>query len=204
MKWLAILCSVILWPLMLVLSGILWILGIPICAMLARSEDWKESTNYLHPDRVIKVWGRKWAWLWSNDEDGVTGHPEWQERYKDSPRWGAFRWSAIRNPSNNLRFVKGLSFKIDPARVGSVGNSADPAKRMPVDAQPLPGVTKWAFTWQLPYAGVVYRRQLTDTRHFQIRLGWKLLPKDASGVSDDDYRKLSCGFGTQIHWYRED
>lgn len=200
----ALLASVILWPLMWLSSAVLWVMGVPICAMLAKSEAWKESTNYLHPDRVIKVWKPKWAWLWSNKEDGVTGHPGWQEKYAKYPRWGAFVWSAWRNPSNNLRFVKGVSLKIDPTKIGFKGNASDPPKRLPLDAQPPVGDVKWSFTWQGLYTGLVWRKQLTKTRHFQIRLGWKLLPKDAEGVSDDDYRKLSCGFGTQLHLFRKD
>lgn len=202
--FLALLASVILWPFMVILGLILYILGLPICALFAYSEDWIESTNYLHPDRVIKVWRTDWAWLWSNEEDGVTGHPGFQEKYVKWPRWGAFVWSALRNPSNNLRFVKGLSLKIEPRLVQYVGNDLDPPKRLPLNEQPPKGNVRWSFTWQGPYAGWVYRKQLTADRHFQIRLGWKLLPKDMYGVSDDDYRELKCGFGTQLHLFRKD
>ena len=197
----AALCSLILWPIMWALSAVLWVIGLPVCAWLAYTRNWRLTRSYRNPDRFIAVWRPRWAWVWSNNEDGVTGHPGWQDRYASSDRLGTFIWSALRNPSNNLRFVPFLSLVIDPSRIGYVGNDDDPPKRL--EEYPPVGDVKWSFVWQLPYAGFVYRRQLTATRHFQVRLGWKLLPKDRNGVADDDYRKLRCGFGTQLHLWRE-
>lgn len=196
----AILASLVLWPAMLVLSAVLWILGIPVCAWLAYTRNWTFSRSYLHPDRVIAIWPR-WAWLWSNEEDGVTGHPAWQEEYAGRERWGAFRWSAIRNPSNNLRFVPLLSLVIDPARIQFVGNTDDPNPKYSVDDNPL-GI-QWAFTWQGLYAGLIWRRQINRDRHSQLRIGWKLLPRDRFGVPEWDHRKRRCGFGTQPHVWRK-
>ena len=200
---LPLLASLVMWPAMLVLSAVLWISGLPVCAWLAYRWNWRLTTSYLHPDRTIAVWRPRWAWVWSNDEDGVTGHPGWQDLWAGHDRLGAFVWSALRNPSNNLRFVPLLSLVIDPVRVHFVGNHENPPMRISPGNYPPVGHVRWSFTWQFPYAGFVYRRQLTATHHFQIRLGWKLLPKDRLGVADDDYRKLRCGFGTQVHWFRE-
>lgn len=193
----AVLCSLILWPIMWALSAVLWVIGIPVCAWLAYTRNWSPTYSYLHPERTIYTWPA-WAWIWSNDEDGVKGSKEWQETH--SERWGAFLWTAIRNPSNNLRFVPFLNPIIDAKRIGYWGNVDDPNPRYSIEDNPL-GLL-WAFTWQLPFAGLIVRYQWA-TRHCQIRLGWKLLPRDKFGVPDWDYRKNRCGFGTQLHLWRE-
>jgi hypothetical protein len=83
-------------------SLVLTIVGIPVIAALSLFDavqwagvDGSEQWARWH-------WKFKWAWIWDNDVDGVTGN------FSYSP-WEAFYWSAIRNPCNNLRFVKGVS-----------------------------------------------------------------------------------------------
>lgn len=91
----------------LVVALILAIIGLPICALCA----------YLIPGRIVKspitrlpmLTFPKWAWLWANDEDGT--YPTWYARI--NPTWSKSRvefvWTALRNPVNNLRFVRGVS-----------------------------------------------------------------------------------------------
>jgi hypothetical protein len=87
-------------------SLILVILGVPLCAALA----------YLHGgdfDGTHYHWPR-WAWLWDNEEDGVA--PAWyRQAHAD---WSLerimFVWAGLRNPANNLRFVPGVSGKGRP------------------------------------------------------------------------------------------
>lgn len=81
-------------------SGVLFIVGLPICAVLAMAAHYTSSTNYNKTKWISKF--PSWAWLWSNDEDGVTP-PGY------TSRWGTFVWTALRNPVNNLRFVSGVS-----------------------------------------------------------------------------------------------
>jgi len=189
----------LLWLPMLLLSAVLWVMGIAVCSWMAFGRNWTDAVSN-KGGRPIKVWNSKWAWLWSNDEDGVLGSVEWEEKYKARPRWGAFVWTALRNPSNNLRYVPKLNVKIDPTKITYVGNHDDPPRKP--DVKPPVGDVKWAYTKHGYYSGFVYRRQLTKERHFQIRLGWKLIPKDRFGVDDNDHRKTSCGFGTQLHLFR--
>jgi len=84
-------------------SAGLFVPGLPVCAYLA----------YSHQATYDKATGKyhwpAWAWIWDNDEDGVA--PSW---YREKhPDWSfektAFRWSALRNSVNNLRYVKGVS-----------------------------------------------------------------------------------------------
>lgn len=78
------------------------LMGLPICFVLAYFKIMRQG-----PAGLL-FWPR-WAWLWSNDEDGV--HPGWYAA--QFPNWGSwkvtFAWTAVRNPVNNLRFVWGVS-----------------------------------------------------------------------------------------------
>ena len=84
------------------LSLVLFIIGIPICAVLAYGDFSKQDfTNGLYH------WP-KWAWLFDNQEDGTC--PLWYQaqtrgKFVDTE----FRWTAFRNSVNNLRYVPGIS-----------------------------------------------------------------------------------------------
>jgi hypothetical protein len=88
-----------------IVSLVLTVLGIPICAILALAcAATTKSARFPQPPAMAAIWG--WPrpfWLWSNDVDGVygSGNPH--------TRWQAFAWTALRNPCNNLRFVPGVS-----------------------------------------------------------------------------------------------
>lgn len=96
---------VLLFAVIQLVSLVLLIIGIPVCAGLAYTKSWSFDI------RAQKVggWSPSWAWLWSNEEDGVfahwyeVAHPKW------SPQRLAFMWTALRNPCNNLRYVPGVS-----------------------------------------------------------------------------------------------
>ena len=78
------------------------IVGLPICAVLAALSPWSiVSQPGYKPNLIVAGWP-SWAWIWSNDEDGVrpTGY---------TTRWGIFKWTALRNSVNNFRFVPGVS-----------------------------------------------------------------------------------------------
>lgn len=89
-----------------VVSLILTIIGIPVCAVLAYGKFSRPISG--------KWYWPKWAWVWSNDEDGVW--PHWY--CIDHPNWSTprleFHWTALRNPCNNLRYVPGVSLKGRP------------------------------------------------------------------------------------------
>lgn len=83
-------------------SLVLTVIGIPICAVLAYSH-----YSDLGPD--MKWHWPAWAWLWDNNEDGTM--PWWYVRQNSD--WSnaklEFHWTALRNPCNNLRYVRGVS-----------------------------------------------------------------------------------------------
>jgi hypothetical protein len=86
-------------------SAVLFVIGVPLCAALAYSKRW---TYDIHRDTYHWKGGR-WTWLWDNQEDGTL--PYW---YALMYKWysvphAMFMWTALRNPVNNLRFVRGVS-----------------------------------------------------------------------------------------------
>lgn len=195
MSWLIAALSLPIWLAYTLLSLPFYLLGYPICYLLAKREAWEVTKIY----PLTFQWKAKWAFLWGNANDGVVGPQWWYLEHTDWPAWKrAFMWSAVRNPINNFCLIPWLHPVIDPARVRFVGNSDDPSLKSDVNRKPV----EWSFTWQGLYAGVVWRKQLDATHHRQIRLGWKLLPKDRFGVPDGDHRKARCSFATQVHWNR--
>lgn len=149
------------------------------------------------PGRQITAWKPKWAWVYGNEEDGVEGAAWWQAAKAKWPKWlRTYWWSAIRNPVNNDRFVYPLGIIIDPAKIKSWGNVTDSPQDDEAREQTLR--FRWCYTVQGPFSGFWARVPVWKQRYFNIRCGWKLLPKDARGVPDYDYRKPGCGFGLQF------
>lgn len=82
-------------------SLVLTLVGYPLIAVLALFKLWR--IYRINETVMVTEWrGGKLTWLWSNDEDGIFGNGP-------ITRWQAFYWSAIRNPANNLRYVRGVS-----------------------------------------------------------------------------------------------
>lgn len=97
-----------------VVALILAITGLPVCAYLAyvygRRRMWRARATAGADGGTPGNWHfPAWAWVWSNDVDGVD--PSWYTNA--NPTWSAskriFRWTALRNPVNNFRFVRGVS-----------------------------------------------------------------------------------------------
>lgn len=79
----------------------LWLAGLPVCAFLALV-----GASTFDQKSLLYHWPR-WAWVWSNDEDGIAGHGP-------LTRWHAFVWTALRNSVSNFRFIGGVSGKNRP------------------------------------------------------------------------------------------
>src|SRR5690606_23980281 len=144
----AILASLILWPLYVGVALTLQLVGLVLLVPLCLFRMWSWRRSYVAQFRprgpIAAGWGGWLTWLWGNEEDGVNGPMWWAERTRayDGGRlrlaWSAYRWSALRNPVNNLRFVPGINPVIDPARVRHWREG------------------RWAFTWQGLYAGFMW------------------------------------------------
>jgi hypothetical protein len=191
---LAALASLILWPLYLCLFLPLAIIGAVILAPLSlfrmhsyRPSRFEAFRGPLGEDKVAAWWGGWLTWLWGNEEDGVNGPLWWRNRTGVLPSvsgvalaqrlaraWSTYRWSAHRNPVNNLRFLPVVCPTINPTRIRS---------------------KQWDngfFCWQGVYAGVMHFPVIRG-RVFRFWLGWKLKPEDAQGVPAEDFRATGCG-----------
>jgi hypothetical protein len=89
---------ILLFVLIQLVSLVLAIIGIPVCGLLT-------AAGLMHLGADNKAHFPAWAWLWDNNEDGVS--PVFYN--PSGSRWKAFVWIALRNPVSNLRFVPGVS-----------------------------------------------------------------------------------------------
>ncbi|WP_213881188.1 hypothetical protein [Pseudomonas sp. dw_358] len=139
----------------------------------------------------------KWAWLWGNDYDGLLGDKlgEWATEVPFGVSIDSFFamwwWAAIRNPSNNMRFVSLWAAPI----IGSTITYKGAAHVRDHD-----GEAGWQFVtvenggrhWYCFY--LVH--QWSTTRAFVIRMGFKVEPADA-GTNE-----VPQGCVTKINLYK--
>lgn len=199
----AVLCSLVLWPLYLLVFAVFGVVGWVVLLPLSLCHAWHYRPSKVNQfrckdgaDKLTAWWGGWLTWVWGNEEDGVIGPIWWRQRqgtdhhYTHAPRdlstwlaiaWSTYRWSALRNPVNNLRFIPGLNPRIVPTKVGF--RSLD--------------IRGGAFTWQGPYAGLLKFFRIRGTL-FRFWLGWKLKPGDTEGVDPGDMRATRCGFAIQF------
>ena len=133
-------------------------------------------------------------YIWSNEEDGVLGSKQYAERY---PAWSTLRrgftWSAIRNSTNNLRFLPILSLQIDPKKIKYIGNLSQAVDYESKTSE------YWYFCWHGPYS--CYRTQYRrKDKLIEFWIGWKLWPADIHGVSQS-VRRHGAGFAMQWREY---
>lgn len=77
--------------------------GVVVCAALTTLGATAMEMSTVVPGRLIETWRGGWlTYLFANDEDGVWGPPAYNPT---ASRWLTFKWSALRNPVNNLRFL---------------------------------------------------------------------------------------------------
>jgi hypothetical protein len=158
----------------------------------------KEQLSIIN-GRVILNWRISLMWLWSNEEDGILAGEEligWPNAIR------IIYWSAIRNPANNLRFVKFLSCLIDPAKVKWIGNTPKALNDYKLQLW-TPYVYDsdeyrfMCFTWCGVYSNL--RIQFKIFRKiWRFWIGWKIYPHDKYGISDTNYRYYGAGFATQF------
>lgn len=190
---LMVLVSLVWWPLRTAVAAILFLLGLIIVPVLAYTGRY-EFEHVPRYNRQLVTWDYRWAWLWGNDEDGVDGrrgfdksNDWWLEKTIDDS-WATriVKWSALRNPVSNDRFV--LPFIIDPKKVRWIGNTRYIDQRSKVRPQDF----LWHFCWHGWYTGmwVAYHG-------YMIRLGYKVHPEDQCGLADNDYRRQGVPFAFQ-------
>lgn len=90
------------------------LIGLPLLGVLCYMRGWEAAEQAYVPDwqheaglppKAINRWKSSWInKIWGDDEDGVTG-VSWYNDNTMPSRWLAYRWIALRNNANNLRFV---------------------------------------------------------------------------------------------------
>lgn len=149
--------------------------------------------------RDILAWRYKILWPWGNEEDGLAAG----EEFPTMPLW--FRiiyWSAIRNPANNLRYVKYLSVQIKPEKVNYIGTqprmlngyvTADEhLLRYDMDSYRFA-----TLTWCGNYSNLRIQFKMFN-KIWRFWIGWKIYPHDMLGIDPTDYRFQGAGFATQF------
>jgi hypothetical protein len=137
---------------------------------------------------------------WSNDEDGVeageelVGYPTWMR---------IIYWSAIRNPANNLRFVKGLSCRVDPDKVEfdcSGVYNFNGVHTITTNYLYFYDDDLFRFrslTWCGLYSNLRIQFKMFG-KIWRFWIGWKIYPHDSLGITPTDYRRFGAGFATQF------
>lgn len=171
----------------LAVSAFFWLLGLLVVHFAATGKQEFRESKYYKGRQVLVFSNRLVQAIWGNEENGIaggSGNPpagwaEWahvQEHYSTV----IYKWSALRNPQNNLRYVPVLSpsydSKLIKSRVWGDGNFL---------------VTMGV------YSSLLLKLKFRD-RAFRFWIGWKLKPGDENGMSADDTRLPRADFVLQL------
>jgi hypothetical protein len=160
---------------------LLGLIMVPI-GLLFKKEH-KETERPFTQHNTDKTWMwvtlPKVLWIWSNDRDGALGDKRgWWD--KNCPSGDSrdflsmFNWLALRNPANNMRWLKGFSVNMKEAVVTKLAGNTD------YDIDDKVGKTGWmwlkakgpTFNYYTFYG--VWPRKKDPTKAFMIRIGHKI------------------------------
>lgn len=158
----------------------------------------KEQVSVIN-GRVILNWRLGFMWPWSNEEDGILAGEEllgWPNAIR------IIYWSEIRNPANNLRFVKALSCLIDPSKVNYSATKAKDIHGIPpvfsdILTYDFDNYRFLCFTWCGIYSNLRIQFKMFN-KIWRFWIGWKIYPHDQFGIRENDYRYYGAGFATQF------
>lgn len=165
-----------LWIARLLINLPLWFLGLVLIPWQSAYTEIRPSKYYA--GRNLPQFKARWMWIFGNEEDGIDGlrggdaAQFWWAKMTsaDSVRMRIFKWSARRNPINNLRYVPLLSPRFHPDQIEFVGG----------------------YIWQ-----GVYARLVLDFKGQRFSIGWKFRPEDQQGIAVTDTRLPRCDFGAR-------
>lgn len=139
----------------------------------------------------------RWAWLFGNDYDGLLGDKRgwWAANtplgWPVDSFWAMWWWAAVRNPVNNMRFVKLWQAPVVGSTITYKGDFF---------VRDSPGNAGWQFVKTenggQRWYGFYLVHQWSDTRAFVIRMGFKVQPDDAGTDSEP------LGMTTKINPYK--
>lgn len=206
--------NIAFWLAYAVMVGVLWVVGLPLIWWAARKHNTKAEPSVVWPEKMVFRWRSELMnTIWGNEQDGVngvplTGQPSlswWPEYYRQHGySVTVFQWSALRNSTNNLRFmhyfVPWLGWinpnTIEPKRIRWCGTDAplnavlsrwatahmesDGDGSVMVEAGGYRRRVACLFVSQGLYAGLRIAVRFRGRAH-QIWFGWKLNPGMAVG-----------------------
>lgn len=180
--------SLITWASFLSIQIPLFLLGHLIIPFLALFKMYYVRKSHYY-NKQIAAFFWPFNYIWGNEEDGVLAGHQYKD-YKDDD-WQVWYWSAVRNPTNNLRFIPILSCRVDPNLIDWVGSLPESASPKAYDMK----TALWYYCWQGLYTNFYWQFYLKDDL-YRFWIGWKLYPADILGVTE--YRKYGAGFAVQF------
>lgn len=200
--------SVLFWPIYIILSLPLLVLGPITVAIALLCKAFKDTKSITNENKDVKIFTWKLMAPWNNLEDGINPS-EYQEKYSDrSFLMNAYIWCSFRNPVSGLRWTPFLSVIPDGSKIQYVGSLGQlPLERLseyeekkPISFYCWQGIYSnyWKqfimpFTILLPFTKLGYYKG--DLMRFWV--GWKLYPDDKNG-GPYGYRRLGSGFAAQF------
>ena len=155
-----------------------------------------------------------WAIPWANPEDwtggpqGVVGDslPAWWIKREGNDFKAFFHYHAIRNPANGLRSYEWIDLEIEQSKVQfytpDYYRFYEPWHFKKLENPPK---TAWYFAWQDWQAGFKLVHIWSEDRYLEIKLGWRVEPRDAYEPIDPNGQRAidGAGFATKFLPYRE-
>lgn len=170
------------WLGLFVVTILAFVVGLPAVAVAVffLVDDFSASDGR----RIINA--PRWLWLWGNDFDGYDGDGRgwwaansifgWPVQNKFVRWW----WAAIRNPANNRRRIKLFSCPVAMCRISYSGQRV---------VEDRPGLGGWQFVTasynSKSWYGFYWVKELSKTRAFVVRMGFKIKP-DHLGRDEPD------------------
>jgi len=168
---------IVIWTMFLALTALVRAVGLITVLYLTLRRLWGPGVNVC--GAPITVFTPAWAELWNDYDQGVMPS-------KGMTPFEVYVNSALRNGAAGLRFI-GFGFPINPAKIRGRGVSNLYAA----------GSHGWSLAWQGVYAGF----WLKAASGWEFRIGWCLIPQDASPATVNpktDPRAACCGFTFQL------
>lgn len=157
---------------------------IPAMAALKRYEI-RQSKFF---NRKIVAWKDPLMYIWGNEEDGILNG--WMYKDVGSNFNQIFYWSAMRNPTNNLRFIPFFSLKVDQAKVKFIGSKVNDIRDYDTN------IPMWYLCWQ-GYQSSFRWQFMAFKKLWRFWIGWKVYPED-SLYPVRGHRLHGAGFGLQF------
>lgn len=164
-------------------------------------------TQYPEHGYWYHVTAPKWLYPWGNARDGFLGDKRgwWanERKGKHESFWSKYLWSAIRNPCNNLRFMKFSSVNVSKTTVELLGGFKEVTDEVGKDG--------WQFVRAvqdgIPYYGFKLMHQWGNSgRGLYVWIGYKIEPKHNEQYPDpidDPFGKQMKGLTFRVNPYKD-